>query len=170
MDILQVTLRFIHVICGAFWVGVILFNAIFLGPAVRATGPDGGKVMGALIQRKLTTVMPIIGLAAILSGIWLYYRASLGFQSAYMRSATGMTFAFGGTCAILALAIGGAVLAPSMLKMAAAGQAMAQASPADRERLQAELQKLRARAGMAGNIVAVFGFLALAAMSVARYV
>ncbi len=170
MDILQIVLRLFHVIGGIFWVGVILFNAFFLGPAVREAGPDGGKLMAILVKRKLTVVMPIIGLLTIVSGVWLFYRASVGFSPEYMRSRHGMVYSLGGASAILALIIGGAVLAPALDKMGRLGAQMAQASEGDRARLGAEMGALRGRLGVAGNLIASFAIVTAICMAIGRYV
>lgn len=165
-----IAIRLLHVVGGIFWIGVILFNAVFLGPAVREAGPEGGKVMGILVRRGLTTIMPIVGLLTILAGIYLLYKASGGFKPEYMGSAPGVTYSIGGTCAIIALAVGGAVLAPALSRLTGMAQAMAQATPADREKMAGEMQALRIRAGMAGNIIAMFAFVTAVCMAIGRYV
>ena len=38
--------RLLHIVAGAFLVGIAIFNAFFLFPAIKAAGPAGGQVMG----------------------------------------------------------------------------------------------------------------------------
>ena len=169
MDLILVVMRLIHVGLGVFWVGAMVFNAMFLGPSVRDAGPDGAKVMAGLMRRRFMDVMPVVAILNIVSGLWLYWKMSGGFEPAYMRSATGMTFGTGGVLAIAAFAIGVSVVRPSMLKAMALGPTVAQAPPAERDALTAQVQALRARAMGAGKAVAILLGLAASAMAVARY-
>jgi hypothetical protein len=52
MSLLVITLRLLHIVLGAFWVGTLIFFALFLIPSVRDAGPDGAKVMAALQRRR----------------------------------------------------------------------------------------------------------------------
>ena len=170
MDVILVVMRLIHVSLGVFWVGTMVFNAMFLGPSVRDAGPDGAKVMAGLMRRRFMDVMPAVAILNILSGLWLYWKMSGGFEPAYMRSGTGMTFGTGGLLAIVAFVIGVTVVRPSMLKAMALSPTVAQASPAERDALMARVQALRGKAMGAGKVVAILLGLAVAAMAIARYV
>jgi hypothetical protein len=167
---LVIVLRFVHVVAGAIWVGMVVFATFFLMPAIQEVGPDGGKVMAAVQRRGLMTVMPILALAALISGIWLYIRAAAGMHAEYAQSPVGMAFGLGGLAAIAAWVVGVAVLRPSMLKAMALGQSLGpSASPEERQRVMAEAQRLRARAFAASRATAYLLLFAVAAMAVARY-
>ena len=58
MDPVFLVMRLLHVCFGVFWVGVIVFAATMLMPSIRDTGPDGGKVMLALLRRGYMTSAP----------------------------------------------------------------------------------------------------------------
>jgi len=45
-------LRVIHILLGVFWAGAVFMVALFVQPAIAASGPEGGKVMGALVKRR----------------------------------------------------------------------------------------------------------------------
>lgn len=169
MDLTMVVLRLLHIVLGAFWVGVMIFNAFFLGPAVSDAGPDGAKVMKGLMARNFMTIVPILAVINMLTGIWMYWKVSGGFQSAYVHSATGGTFAVGGLLAITAFVFGMSVARPNMMRAMALGQAAAQAG-ADREAMLAQAQNHRTKAASASRIVGWLLGLAVAAMAVARYV
>ena len=47
-----IILRIIHIGFGMFWGGVALFMPMFLLPAVKAFGPEGGRFMQILMQAK----------------------------------------------------------------------------------------------------------------------
>jgi hypothetical protein len=169
MDPILLLMRALHIGLGAFWVGAIILNAVFLGPAIRDAGPDGAKVGAALMRRRMFDVMPLVAIVSMLAGIWLYWRVSGGFQTEYMRSATGMMLGFGAAASIVGFAIGAMVMRPAMMKAAALTQAAATADPSARDANLAQAQALRMRAATTGNIVAALLIIALIAMSIARY-
>ena len=154
---LQLILRFSHVFFGALWVGMMVMNTFFVGPAVEEAGPDGGKVMAGLMRRRVVTLMPLFALITLVSGFWLFSRFGKGF----MASGMGKTFALGGAVALLAFVIGMAAARPAMIR----AQKLAQAG-GDMQ----EVQRLRARANSLGRVVGWLLMLALAAMAIARYV
>jgi uncharacterized membrane protein len=170
VDLLTIILRFIHVVAGAVWVGMVVFTSFFLMPAVQEAGPDGGKVMAGVQRRGVMTLMPILAIATLISGIWLYVRAAAGMHAEYARSPTGMTLALGGLAAVLAWLVGMIVLRPSMMKAMALAQSLGPSTSADeRQRVMADAQQLRLRAAAASRITAWLLLFAVAAMAVARY-
>jgi len=74
MDPIFLVMRLLHVCFGIFWVGVIVFAATMLMPSVRDTGPDGGKVMLALLRRGYMTILPVAALLTMVSGFWMYMK------------------------------------------------------------------------------------------------
>jgi uncharacterized membrane protein len=163
-------LRLFHIGAGVFWVGGILIFARFIFPAARALGPAAGPFTDYL-TRVLNLPRALIGAATvnIVTGIALYWRDSGGFQGPWMSTPTGMTFGTGGLLAIIALAIGLSVNAPTATKLGALGAAIhAQGRPPSPEQA-AEMQRLQNRLGTALQAVAVLLFLATAAMALARY-
>jgi uncharacterized membrane protein len=171
VDPLVIVLRLVHVVAGAIWVGMATFATYYLQPAIQETGPDGGKVMAAIQRRGVMTVMPILAVATLVSGLWLYMRAAGGQHAAFARSGPGLAFGIGGLAAIVAWLMGMFVMRPAMMKAVTLAQSLGpSASPQDRERVGAEAQRLRARASVAGKAVTHLLFLAVAAMAVARYI
>ncbi len=169
MDPLTIFLRLLHIGLGVFWAGSVFFTAFFLAPALRDAGPDGAKVAEGLMRRRLLEVLPITAILTILSGLWLYWRASAG-QPAYMGSAVGMTYGIGAAAAIIALALGLAIVRPAMLKAAALSQSAASASPAEREAQLAAAQVARVRGAQATQIVTILMGIAVVTMAIGRYV
>lgn len=170
MDVLLLIARLLHVVLGVFWVGTLIFTALFLIPAVRDAGPDGAKVVAGLMRRRFLDIVPAAAGLTILSGLWLYWRASVGFDPAYMRSSRGITYGLGAIAAMTAFGFGIRVMRPSMLKAAALSQSASALPPAEREAQLAKAQSLRMRAARTGQIVAwLLGF-AAAAMAIGRYV
>jgi uncharacterized membrane protein len=163
MQLLMVVLRLIHVVGGVIWVGALVFIATLLGPSVRDAGPEGGKVMAQLQRRHLLEIIPAIAVLTIVSGVWLYWRFTSGFDPAISRSHAAMTYGVGGVLAIIALGMGLGILRPAMQRAGALAQ---QADPQQ----AAELQRLRQRGAKTGQVIAVLLVLAAACMAVARYI
>ncbi|HEY6222584.1 MAG TPA: hypothetical protein VIW26_02265 [Gemmatimonadales bacterium] len=156
---LLLLMRLLHILSGIFWAGTMMFNTAFLFPALKDTGPDGAKVGMALTKRRFPVITPIVALVTILSGLWLFWRTSGGFQESFMQSHMAKTLSFGAACAIVAFIIGVIVVRPAMVQ----AMALAQSNPQ-------RAQLLRVRADRVGRVVTGLVVLAAAAMAVARYV
>ena len=157
--LLLLLMRLLHILSGIFWVGTMMFNTAFLLPAFKDAGPDAAKVGAALAKRRFMVVMPIVALVTILSGLWLFWRVSGGFQPTFMESHMAKALSFGAACAIVAFIIGVVVVRPAMMQ----AMALAQSDPQ-------RAQVLRVRADVVGRVVTALIGLAAAAMAVARYV
>jgi hypothetical protein len=168
MDPMMLTLRLLHVTCGVFWAGAMIFSAIFLVPAMRDAGPEGAKVAAALAKRRMMDVMPVIALVTILSGLWLYWRVSGGFNPEWMGTPTAMALGTGAIASLVAFIVGVTMVRPSMLKAGALAASLAEASPAEKEAKQATITALRSRATAAGRAVAALLIVAVITMAVAR--
>jgi len=162
MQLLMIVLRLVHVVGGVIWVGALVFIATFLGPSVRDAGPDGGKVMAQLQRRHILEVIPAVAVLTVLSGFWLYWRFTSGFDPAVSRSHAAMAYGAGGVLAVIGLGMGLGILRPTMRR---AGMMAQQANPQQ----AAELQGLQRRGAKTGQIIAVLLVLAAACMAVARY-
>ena len=170
MDAAMIIARLIHIVGGAFWVGAMIFVTFFLAPAVRDAGPDGAKVMGGIARRNFMQLMPGVAIFTLLSGLYLYWRVSSGFNYDYLRSGPGHAYAMGGIVALVAFILYILVSAMGPNKAMALMQSAATAPPSDKESMMAEAQALRARSSRAGLIVAWMLILAVAAMAIGRYV
>jgi hypothetical protein len=171
MDLMLIGLRLIHIVCGVFWAGALIFMATFFFPSVNDAGPDGGKVVAALQRRGFLNIMPAIAILTVLSGIALFWKLSGGFQNAWMKSPTGTTLTVGAVAALAALGIGLSILRPRALRMSALMQEMASAPAGpDRDATMATVQTLRASTLLAGRWIAIFLAVATVCMAIARYI
>jgi uncharacterized membrane protein len=164
-------LRVIHILCGVYWAGALLFVATFLEPSVRAAGPDGAKVMQGIMQRRFLDIMPAVALVTILTGLELYRKLSGGFDPTWMGSAYGASITGGAVAALVAFAIGVGVMRPAAKRVGPLAQS-AQGLPegSEREACLAEVQRLRRRSAIAGRWVATLLAVAVIGMAAARYV
>lgn len=170
MNSLVATLRLIHILGGVFWAGTMFFFVTFLEPTLRSLGPDGGKVMIGLFERGYMKVLPIVATLTVLSGFWLLWIVSGGFQPSYMGSPIGIGLSSGGTLAIIALLIGIVVMRPVGARIWAISlQLPRETSEATRGALIAEMGQLRTRTVFAARLVFALLIGAVALMALARY-
>jgi hypothetical protein len=167
---LIVVLRLIHVGLGVFWGGSVLFAALFLDPAARASGPAGGQVMGAIAKRGFTQTMLTVGTLTVASGWYLFWLASGGLSPTYVGAPQGIAFLIGGLAATIALGVGFFVSRPTFARIGVLMAAAATAQEADRPGIMARVAELRVRMTMALRGVASLLAIAVVAMAVGRYV
>jgi hypothetical protein len=168
MSTFYLSVRVLHVLCGAIWVGMAVFGAFFLMPAIKDAGPDGAKVMAALERRGFVAFIPIIAGLSVFSGLWLYWRYTGGFNPEISRSHAGMTFGVGGVLAIAAAIIGAGIVSRAManatrLMREAAGMT----DVAARNAALATAQQLRQRGQTGARFVAVLLILTVSLMTIA---
>ncbi len=170
MNLLVLILRLLHIVLGVFWAGTLIFLAVFLVPSVQDVGPDGAKVMAALQRRRFLDVMPIVAALTILSGLWLYWRMSGGFNPAWVTSPVGLALGIGGLLALVAFGIGVGIMRPAALRAGALAELVSQSPEGlDRSAQLSTVQRLRRRSAIAGRLVAALLAVATALMAVARY-
>lgn len=168
MSTFYLAIRVLHILGGALWVGISVFAAFFLIPAVGDAGPEGGKVMQALERRGYIAVFPVLGVTTILTGLWLYWRYTAGFSPSISRSHAGMAFGLGGALGVLVAIIGGAVLSPAAIKVRKFSQEAATTSdPAARAAAISKATAARQRMVAVARLVAFLLILALSLMSIA---
>lgn len=161
-------LRVVHVVGAIIWVGSGVLMGIFLAPALASLGPTAGQVMGALQKRKMMTVLPIVAILTILSGIRLMQITSSGFSADYFATTSGKVFAASGLAGILAFLVGIVFNRPIAMKMGQLNQAMS-SDPVSKEAIAAEVKRLQQRAATYGVVVLALLLLAAVGMAVARY-
>lgn len=163
------TLRLIHIGLGVFWAGSLMFLAFYLSPAVGRAGPEGGRVMQELQKARLMQVMPLVALFTILSGAWLMWIVSGGFDAVFFRSRYGISLTIGGVAAIVAYIIGFTVMRPSQNRMGALGQRVATAAPEEKPAIADEMARLRGRVARTSKYIAWLLIVAVLTMAAAGY-
>lgn len=165
-----IILRLLHISTGVFWAGATIYLALFIAPAVQASGQEGSKFMQQLSKtRKLPVVMTIMATLNVICGVWLMWKLSSGFQSPYMSSKHGIILSFGGTLAIIAYLEGIFVTRPTVIKLSRLGGAIAKAGgPPTLEQAQL-LMAYRKKIFRANNFVATLLAITVIAMSIVRY-
>jgi uncharacterized membrane protein len=165
-----ILLRVLHIVASVFWVGVALFIATFLGPALGAAGPAGGAVMNQLAQvRRLPLYMMSATAITLVTGFLLYWIDGTLGGKAWLGSGPGRVFGLGGVLGLAGGIVGMAINAPTGKKLGAIGAAMATAGRAPTPDELATMQALQRRMSTAAAWVAVLLVLATVCMAVARY-
>jgi len=171
MTVVYLTARALHVLLGALWVGSVFVVVYFVSPSMAEAGPDAAKVMAGLMKRRLLNVIPIIALATIVLGLWLYWRFTGGFDPALSGSPGGMVFGAGGLIAIIAIHIGLLGMRRNTLRAIARSKAIAgMPDGAEKSQAMAAVQELRNRAATAGRITAVLLMVTVVLMALGHYV
>jgi uncharacterized membrane protein len=164
-------LRAVHVLATSFWFGVMLMNAAFLLPAVRAAGPAGGAVTRYLVQsRRLPAFINLAVVLALLSGAALFWWVSGGLNTAWLATPHGLACSAGSLLSILAALLGQFVNAPTAARLGRLGAEIQSAGGPPAPAAMAEVQQLQSRLASATTLAAALLALAAVAMAVARYV
>ena len=164
-------LRAVHVLLAAVWVGSTAFMVFFVMPALKDTVHAAGPMMGAIARKGLNAFMAVLGGLTVLSGFYLYWRLTGGFDPALSATHGAMVFGTGGIAGLISLVIGGAVVGRSMKRMGElGGQASALPEGPERVRLMGESNAARDR-GLAGaRLVLALQLIAVICMAIGHYV
>jgi hypothetical protein len=149
--------RVVHVLLAAMWLGLVAFIALFLLPSLKDSGAGGGAVMTALVRRRLTAITATLGGVTVVTGLWLYWRFTGGFDPALAGSMPARVFGTGAIAGMLALILDGALVGKNLKRLSGASAPM-------------DVAAARGRAARYAKIVLVLQAIALATMAVAHYV
>lgn len=164
-------LRLVHILGGIFWVGSLMFTSFFLIPVISSSPAVAGQVMAGLQKRRLFTLLPIVALLTIASGVRLLAIVSAGFSSAYFATSMGRVFAASALAATVAFLLSLLISRPGFVRVGRLGASLATSTDeGERQRITAEMQRLSKRVAIANAIVAALLLFAAAGMAIARYV
>lgn len=169
MSMELIVLRLVHVLGGIFWVGGGIYSAVFVMPAIATAGPAAGPIMAELHRRRLFTVLPIVAVLTMLSGVRLCWIVSGGFPASYFETAPGFTYAAAAAASLIGFLTAMFISRPASQRLGALGASLAQLEGQARAAAVTEIERLKPRAAV-GTAAAVW-LLTLSAvgMSVARY-
>ena len=169
--LLFLAVRALHVLLAAAWLGTVGFVYLFLAPALDEAGPAGATLMVTISRRGFDVIIAVIGGVTVLTGLWLYWRFTGGFDPAASATMGARVFGAGGVAGILAAIIGGAILGRTSKKLTAlAAKAMATTDAAQRAGLMAEITAAKRRMSLWGRTVFALQVVALTCMAVGHYV
>ncbi len=159
----------IHVLTSACWAGGTFLVAWFITPTAAASGEAGSTFMRNLVQgTKVSMYLNIASWVAILTGLYMYYFFSGGFNTGWMATPKGLAITISGLTAIAALTVGQAVSRPTANRLTALGQAIqAGGAPPTTEQV-AEMGRLSQRMTSAGRLAAILLVLTIVGMALGR--
>jgi len=165
------TMRVLHVLLAATWIGATVFMSLLLMPVVDSAGPAGGQIMIGLNKRGLNAFFGAIGGLTVLTGIYLFWRFTGGFDPEVSRSHAGMAFGIGGVAGILATILGGAIVGRSAQKLVNLIEEAGRTSDAGRKgAIMQEVGALKGKMTTFGSIVLLLQVVAAALMAVGHYI
>jgi uncharacterized iron-regulated membrane protein len=165
------TVRALHVLVAATWIGTIAFLYFFLVRVFDDAGPAAGPIMAGMVKRGISSLIASLGGLTVLTGIWLYWRFTGGFDPVASATMGARVFGAGGAAGIVALIIGGAIVGRTAKKVAALGaKAAATTEAAERQALAAQITAGKQRMVLFGRIVFVLQAVALVCMAIGHYV
>ncbi len=164
-----IVLRLVHVLGGIFWVGGGIYSSVFVMPAVATLGPAAAPFVGELQRRQLFTVLPIVAVLTMVSGVRLCWIVSGGFPASYFETASGFTYAAAGAASLVGFLIAMFISRPASQRLGALSASLPSLAGPSRDAAAAEIARLQQRASV-GTAAAVW-LLTLSAigMAVARY-
>jgi hypothetical protein len=163
-------MRVLHVVLAGVWLGAAFFASVFLIPTIAQTGAAGGQVMSALVRRGLVPFMASIGGMTVLTGIYLFWRFTGGFDPVVSASRAGMAFSIGALAGVIALIIGGSIIGRSAKKLDAIAAKLSSASVNERTAMTNEMDVLRGKMQTFSRIALVLLIIAMAAMALGHYI
>ena len=164
-----IILRLLHIGFGIFWAGSVFLTVLFVIPSLKASGPDGAKFMQSLNKKGYPIAMMIAAIITIVSGFLLIWKLSGGFDPIWFKSWYARILTSGATMALIAFIIGIAVNRPAATKMNRIGESIAKQGTGPTPEQMNEMMALRKKIFTATNYIAVLLFVAVAAMSIFRY-
>jgi hypothetical protein len=163
--------RVLHVLLGAIWLGTVVSTSIFLMPAIQEAGPDAGKVMLAMARRGFDPFLASVAGLTVLSGLYLYWHFTAGFDPAISASMGGRFFGLGGVLGLVAAIVGGSVVSRSSRKIVALmKQAATTADPGARSQVMQQVDGLKKRVTNGARAVVVLLILTIILMALGHYV
>jgi hypothetical protein len=168
--VLFLALRAGHVLLAAIWFGSTVFVSELLVPALDAAGPAGGQIMGSL-SRRVTVYMAILAGTTVLTGIYLYWHFTGGFDPQVSATNAGRAFGIGGLAGLIAAIIGGSVVGRSANQLGPImGQVATTTDAAAKNALLGQATALRQRIKSASKVVLLLQLIALVLMAIGHYI
>lgn len=159
---LVITLRIIHILTGAAWVGGTFLLMGFIVPTARRLGPaEGTRYLNRFLDHRWFSayISSVEGLA-VLTGLILFWDASGGLQGTWLSTGTGIAFSVGGLAAIVTISLSGVLSKTLSLlyHLDAGGEVDVM-----------EFRRLHRRLAALGNVSVVLLVVAVIGMASAQY-
>ena len=169
--LIYLAVRVLHVLFAAIWIGSTVFTSLLLAPAADEAGRAGGEVMARLDRRGFHVAMATFAGTTVLSGVFLLWRYTGGFDPTVIATPTGIAFIAGGSAGVLASIVGGGVVGRNAKRvLAIMGQAVALPDGEAKGSLVLQAAAARRRVKAGSQVVMALQAAALLLMTVGHYV
>jgi len=170
-NLLFLAMRVFHIVFGAAWLGTAVAASFFFLPSIAEAGPDGGKVIAAVVRRKFMVYIASVSGLTVLTGFWLYWRFTSGFDPGMSASNGGKVFGAGGALGLIAAILAVSGVSRNVKKVL---RLMAEMNSTSDEKARGALlqqaAKHRHTAMIIGRIVALLLIMVAMLMAVGHYV
>ena len=164
-------IRLVHIVFGVIWVGANVFLTLFVYPAAKKSGKAGNEFLKILPKtNNMPMLMTLSGLITIVSGIWMIYYFSGGFNLSYFNSTFGKCILTGGILTIIAFLNGVFVVRQAGLKLNKIGAEMEQSNEPPAPEVLNKIELLSNRIIKATAFEALLLLAATILMAAARYI
>ena len=164
-------IRLVHIVFGVIWVGANVFLTLFVYPAAKKSGKAGNEFLKILPKtNNMPMFMTLSGLITIVSGIWMIYYFSGGFNLSYFNSTFGKCILTGGILTIIAFLNGVFVVRQAGLKLNKIGAEMEQSNEPPAPEVLNKIELLSNRIIKATAFEALLLLAATILMAAARYI
>jgi hypothetical protein len=163
---LFLTLRALHILVGALWLGAATTTSFFL-LAIKENAAL--HAMARMSRGSFHRYMPTVAAVSIFSGLLLYIRLTGGLALDRICTPSGLAYGIGGGLAMIAAAVGAGVVGGSMRRIAALEPLLgADKAASEPDLIVTKMEVLRSRAIVAGRISAILIGSSLVLMSIAH--
>jgi hypothetical protein len=152
---------------AALWIGASVFTSALLAPVINGIDPAGDQLMMRLNRHGLHLYMAVIAVTTLVTGIYLFWRFTGGFDPSVSASHAGLAFGLGGAAGILAGIVGGTVVGRNGRKLT---DLLSRGAPASDGGLRRQMDQLRWRIKVGTRLVIALQTTALVFMAVGHYV
>jgi uncharacterized membrane protein len=170
-ELYVMVLRVAHIGAGVFWVGAAYTFFGFVEPTLKALGPEANKSFMAHVTKRRRFPLFVVAASTItvVAGLLLYWRASDGFDLAWVTAPMGLGFTLGALAGIVAFVMGAAVISPTIARLEKLGGEVERAGGPPTPEQASQFQALDRRLQQSGIADFVLLTVALFFMAISRY-
>lgn len=170
MDAYMILFRIIHIASAILWFGSAVFYSAFVGPTLRAVGPEANRFFILLVrQRRAVVFFQVVSTSTVVAGAFLYWRDSGGLDSGWMQTGFGIGLTVGAVAGVISWLLVLLVLAPTSYRLTTLGERITASEGPPSPEQMASFQAFQSR--LNGFSLVNIASLAIAtlAMASARY-
>ncbi len=163
--------RVFHVLFAAIWIGSTVLTTALLVPAANDAGPSGGQVLSRMDRRGFHIYMAVFAGMTVVTGVYLLWRFTGGFDPSVVATHAGIAFGIGGAAGVLAAVIGAVVVGRSGKQvMELMGRVVGMPDGSPKVSLLERVAVLRRRMNAGARLVIALQTTALLLMTIAHYI